>query len=101
MRPFIISAKLGLNTAFEDLAWNFGNLMLIRILNIINEMAAGIYSIIFGIELLVVVVIGAIGNGTMTLTGEATGKKDVRQYKGICILAYGMCVVVALVTFVE
>ncbi|MGN0437610.1 MAG: MATE family efflux transporter [Lachnospiraceae bacterium] len=95
MKPFLVSAKLGINTAFEDFAWNFGNLMLIRILNSINEMAAGIYSIIFGIEVIVVVIIGAIGNGTMTLTGEATGKKDVKQYKGVCVIAYSLCVLIA------
>lgn len=26
----------------------------------------------------------AIGNGTMTLTGEATGKRDLKQYIGVC-----------------
>lgn len=100
LKPFFISAKLGINTAFEDFAWNFGNLMLIRILNSINEMAAGIYSIVFGIEVIVVVIIGAIGNGTMTLTGEATGKKDLKQYKGVCIIAYGLCVMIALTILV-
>ena len=34
---------LGINIAFEDFAWNIGNLILIRILNSINEYAAGIY----------------------------------------------------------
>ena len=74
--------------------------MLIKILNSINEMAAGIYSIVFGIEVIVVVVVGAIGNGTMTLTGEATGKKDLKQYKGVCVIAYGLCVMLALVVLI-
>lgn len=99
-KPFFTSAKLGINTAFEDFAWNFGNLILIKILNSINEMAAGIYSIIFGIEVIVVVIVGAIGNGTMTLTGEATGKRDVKQYIGVCEIAYGLCVSLAMVTLV-
>lgn len=99
-KPFFVSARLGVNTALEDFAWNFGNLMLIKILNSINEMAAGIYSIIFGIEVIVVVVVGAIGNGTMTLTGEATGKKDLKQYKGVCVIAYGLCVMLALVVLI-
>lgn len=59
----------------EDFAWNFGNLFLIQLLNNINELAAGIYSIIFGVEILAVVLVGAIGNSTMTLTSEAVGKK--------------------------
>lgn len=58
IKPYLLSAKLGVNTALEDFAWNLGNLLLIRILNAINEMAAGIYSIIFSVEVLAVVIIG-------------------------------------------
>ena len=58
IKPYLLSAKLGVNTALEDFAWNLGNLLLlIRILNAINEMAAGIYSIIFSVEVLAVVII--------------------------------------------
>lgn len=39
---------------------------------------------------------GAIGNGTMTLTSEATGKKDLRQFKGVCICAYAFSAAVAV-----
>ena len=88
LKPFLQSVRLGINTALEDTAWNLGNLALIRILNSIDEMAAGIYSIVFSIEILVVVVIGAIGNGTLTLSGEAKGKGDIRQIKGVCLTAY-------------
>ncbi len=98
--PFFTSVKLGINTAFEDFAWNFGNLMMIRILNSINKYAAGIYTIIFSVEILVLVAIGAIGNSTMTLTSEATGEKNLKQYKGVCKIAYGMCVIVSLIMFV-
>lgn len=97
---YLKSAKLGVNTALEDFAWNLGNLCLIRILNSINELAAGIYSIIFGVEVLAVVVVGAIGNSTMTLTSEATGKKDLVQYKGVCICAYGLCMIVGIVMII-
>lgn len=93
---YLRSAKLGVNVALEDFAWNFGNLMLIRILNAINEMAAGIYTIIFSVEVLAVVVVGSIGNGTMTLTSEATGKKDLKQYRGVARYAYGICLLVTL-----
>lgn len=74
-KSYLHSAKLGINIALEDFAWNIGNLILIRILNSINEYAAGIYTIVFGVEVLAVVIVGAIGSGTMTLTSEATGKK--------------------------
>lgn len=96
LRSYLRSARLGINMALEDFCWNFGNLMLIRILNAINEMAAGIYSIIFGIEVLAVVAIGSLGGGTMTLTSEAAGKRDIRMFRGVCFAAYALCLVVSL-----
>ena len=81
--PYLRSIKLGVNTAFEDLLWNAGNLCIIRILNSINETAAGIYSMVFTVEVIFVVIIGSIGNGTLTLTGEATGAKDFKLYRNI------------------
>lgn len=90
---YFTCCKLGINTALEDLMWNFGNLLIVRILNSINEMAAGIYSVVFGIELLAVVVIGSIGNATMTLTGEATGRRDSVQYRAVTKLAYLICTI--------
>ena len=83
VRPYIKSIKLGIPTACEDFLWNIGNLCIIRILNSINETAAGIYSMVFTVEILFVVVIGSIGNGTMTLTGEATGAKDMKLYRSV------------------
>ena len=82
-RPYLKSIKLGLPTACEDLLWNMGNLCIIRILNTIDERAAGIYSMVFTVEILFVVVIGAIGSGTMTLSGEATGAKDMKLYRSV------------------
>lgn len=98
VKPYLISLKLGINCALEDLAWNAGNLAIMKILNSINEIAAGIYSIVFSVELLVVVVIGAFGNSTMTLTGEAKGKKDKTQFKQVVKLAYMLSAAIALVT---
>ena len=81
--PYLRSIKLGVNTALEDLLWNAGNLCIIRILNTIDETAAGIYSMVFTVEVIFVVIIGSIGNGTLTLTGEATGAKDFKLYRNI------------------
>ena len=99
-KPYLNSLKLGINCALEDLAWNAGNLVIIRILNSINEIAAGIYSIVFSVEVLVVVVIGAFGNSTMTLTGEAKGKKDKDQFKQVVKLAYILSAEIAFVTLI-
>lgn len=95
-KPFLSSVGLGINAGLEDLAWNLGNLIIIRILNSIDVTAAGIYSIVFSVEVLAVVVIGAIGTGTMTLSGEARGSGDVKQFSGVCKTAYILCVGVAV-----
>lgn len=89
--PFLHSIRLGINAALEDFAWNIGNIAIMRILNTIDEMAAGIYSIVLSVELLAVVVIGSIGNGTLTLSGEAKGKGDVKQFKGVAFISYLLC----------
>ena len=83
IKPYFKSIKLGIPSAGEDLLWNVGNLCIIRILNTIDEKAAGIYSMVFTVEILFVVVIGAIGSGTLTLTGEATGAKDHKLYRSL------------------
>ncbi len=83
VKPYLKSIKLGVPTACEDLLWNVGNLCIIRILNTIDERAAGIYSMVFTVEILFVVIISAIGSGTLTLTGEATGAKDLKLYRSV------------------
>lgn len=94
------SAKLGLNTALEDFAWNFGNLGMIRILNSINKVGAGIYSIVFSFEIIAVAIIASIGQGTMTLCGEATGANDEKQFKKIVKTAFQWSTSVAAFTFI-
>ena len=100
VKPFLSSIGLGINAGLEDLAWNIGNLVLISILNTIDITAAGIYSIVFSVEVLVVVVIGAIGNGTMTVSGEAKGMDNVKLFRDVIKIAYFLCAVVAVITLV-
>lgn len=97
---YIIGCKLGIFTALEDFLWNTGNLFIIVILNSIDLMAAGIYSVVFTVEILAVVLIGALGNGDMTLTGEAVGKKDSNQYRAVTGLAYLVSSVISAITLI-
>lgn len=97
------SAKLGIPSAAEDFAWNFGNIMMIRILNQVNEMAAGIFTLVFSIEIIPSVILMSLGNATLTLTGQEVGKKDAVQAKRIgktsFIWSMGIAVI-CLVTFI-
>ena len=87
-RPFLQGLKLGIPSAAEDFAWNFGNIMLIRILNAISATAAGVYTIVFGIEVIPVCVFGALGQATLTLAGRETGKGDLQQMKKIVVTSF-------------
>lgn len=100
IKPFLSSIKLGINAGLEDFAWNIGNLVIIRILNSIDVAAAGIYSIVFSVEVVAVVIIGSIGNGTLTLSGEARGSNDKRQFAGVCKIAYLLCAAVSTIVLI-
>lgn len=87
-KAYVSILKLGVNSALEEFCWNFGNLILMRLLNHISDTAAGIYSIVFSIEMLAGIVMGSLGNGTVTLTGEATGAKDKYTFRNVVKTAY-------------
>ena len=78
IKPYLQTVRYGAPTACEDFAWNFGNLYLIVMLNKVSVEAAGIHSIIFGVELIAVMLVGSIGNATLTLSGYETGGKNVK-----------------------
>ncbi len=99
-KPYLSSLGMGVNCAMEELAWNAGNLVIMRILNSINDLAAGIYGMVFSVEILVVVVVASFGTATMILTGEAKGKNDRDQYSQVVKSAYGLSALVAFVMLI-
>lgn len=83
---FYDSLKLGLPSALEDFTWNFGSLYLIVMLNRISETAAGIYSIVFSIELLPIVIMDSLGRATLTVSGIETGKVNYKGIKDVVLI---------------
>lgn len=96
--PYLKSMFKGLPTASEDFLWNFGNLMIISILNTISDKAAGIYSMVFAVEIIFIVIICSIGNGTLTVSGEATGAKDLSLYRRVVGTSLKWSMYVSVVT---
>lgn len=76
--PYINTVRFGAPAAGEDFAWNLGNLYLLAMLNKVSVEAAGIHAIVFGVELIAIVLVGSIGTATLTLAGFETGKKNIR-----------------------
>lgn len=81
--PYLDTIKLGAPAACEEFAWNLGNLYLIVMLNQISSEAAGIHTIIFGVELIAVVMFVSLGNATLTLSGFETGKNNIRGVRDV------------------
>ena len=100
---FVDTIRYGAPAACEDFAWNRGNLYLIAMLNQVSVKAAGIHSIVFGVEVIAVVLVSSIGTATLTLSGYETGRKSVKGVWDVvlssAILSWGICVV-ALVLFI-
>ena len=78
VKPYLETLKFGGPAAAEELAWNMGNLYLIVMMNEISLTAAGIHSIVFGVELIAVAIICAIGTATLSLAGYETGQKNIK-----------------------
>jgi putative MATE family efflux protein len=95
-RPYLETVKYGAPAAGEDFAWNLGNLYLLVMLNMVSTEAAGIHSIIFGVELIAVVLVGSIGTATLTLSGYETGRKNIKGVRDVvmssAILSWLICV---------
>ena len=94
-KPFTETVRYGAPAACEDFAWNIGSLYLIAMLNHVSVEAAGIHSIVFGVELIAVVLVSSVGTATLTLSGFETGKKSIRGVWDVVIcsalLSWGIC----------
>ena len=92
---FAETIRYGAPAACEDFAWNLGNLYLIAMLNKVSVEAAGIHSIVFGVELIAVVMVSSIGTATLTLSGYETGKKSINGVWDVvlssALLSWGIC----------
>lgn len=100
IRPYLKTVRFGAPTACEDFAWNFGNIFLISMLNVVSIEAAGIHSIVFGVELIAVVMIGSVGNATLTLSGYETGGENIRGVWDVVKSSLALCWGISLVNLI-
>lgn len=100
VKLYIESIKLGVASACEDFAWNIGNLFLIVMLNQISAAAAGVYSIVFGVELLPVCIFGSFGPAVLTLSGQETGKKNPKGVGKVVKIALRFSLTLAAVMLI-
>lgn len=100
LKPYVNAIRLGLPAACEGFAWSLGNLFLIVMLNRISDVAAGVYSIVFSIELLPVVVFDSLGSATLTVSGIETGKKNYRGVRDVVQICLIWCALLSSIVLV-
>jgi putative MATE family efflux protein len=69
--------KLGLPSAGEEVLWNSGNLVLVRMLNSLGMGGAGIYTLIMQIESTPVLLYMGISKAAQTVVGNRTGERNI------------------------
>jgi Na+-driven multidrug efflux pump len=79
--------RMGIPTSLEELTWNIGNLVLIRFLNTLDPLATAVYSLVFSIEILPIVLFMSLGQTTTVLVGRAKGAGDLRRALGAAVTA--------------
>ena len=98
---FVETIKYGAPAACEDFAWNLGNLYLIAMLNKVSVKAAGIHSIVFGVEVMAIVLVSSIGTAALSLSGYETGKKNVKGVWDVVLssslLSWGICALTLMI----
>ena len=93
--------KLGIPSGLEFALWNVGNVVLVSFLNRVDAMAAGIYTLVFSVETVPLLIYMGFANAGLTLVGQQTGANDPRQARrtGLTCLTFSLavCLVVAVI----
>lgn len=84
-RLYLQIVRKGLPTSVEDLLWNVGNLVLIAYMNALDPLATAVYSIVFTIEIIAIIVFMSLGQATVALAGRAKGAGDVPRIRGLVL----------------
>jgi len=96
--------KMGIPSGGEYALWSLGNLFVVSYLNRIDIMAAGIYTLLFSIKGLSVILYAGFANAGLTLAGQKTGEKEHKQAVSIvfkCLsFALIVCAVVTVIFFI-
>ena len=88
--------KLGIPSGLEYALWNFGNFILVSFLNRLNMTAAGIYTLVFSIETVPLLIYMGFANAGLTLVGQNTGARDLKQARQAGFMCLGFSLIVCV-----
>ena len=86
-RPFREIARLGIPSGVEIFLYQAGNLVLVRFLNQIDEMAIGIYSLVISLQTIPVLIYMGFAKATTTMVGQYWGEERFADAKKITLYA--------------
>jgi len=89
--------NIGIPSGIESLLWNLGQLVIVRLLNQIDGMTIGIYSLVAGIQSLALYIYLGFAKAAMTKVGQYWGNEDFEQARDIGFYCQRLSVVVTLV----
>lgn len=102
-KPFKESIRLGIPTAMEFLLWNGSNLVLVKFLNEFSQEAMKIYTMVFGIEIIIFAFFNGTSRATLTLMGQKIGlekRKEANTFFYVCTLINLIIVAISATFFV-
>ena len=92
--------QLGIPSGLEYFLWNAGNFVLVSYLNRLDPMHAGIYTLVFSIETVPLLIYMGLSNAGLTLVGQQTGARSPRQARQTGLLCLGFALLVCALTAV-
>ena len=98
LREYRQVLALGIPSGLEYGLWNVGNLMLVTYLNRLDMLSAGIYTLVFSIETVPLMIYMGFANAGLTLVGQEVGANDPRQAKRAGFLCLFFSLAICLVT---
>lgn len=91
--------EVGIPSGLELGIWNVGMVVLVSYLNRLDMLSAGIYTLVFSVETIPRLVYMGFANAGLTLVGQETGARSLRQVRqtGILCLAFSFAVCLVVV----
>ena len=96
LRQYRNILSLGIPSGLEAALWNLGNLILVSYLNRLDMAAAGIYTLVFSIETVPLLIYMGFANAGLTLVGQNTGANDSKQAQQAGFLCLGFSLIVCV-----
>lgn len=91
--------EVGIPSGLELGIWNVGMVVLVSFLNRLDIISAGIYTLVFSVETIPRLVYMGFANAGLTLVGQETGARSLRQVRqtGMMCLVFSFVVCLAVV----